>query len=253
MSSLNAIIIDDEPKARQLLRAMLEDYCPEVTVVADAPELVAGIKAINKYKPDLIFLDIEMPGYSGLDLGQFFDVETVDFGIIFTTAYNNYAIEAFKLMAIDYLLKPIAPNLLQAAVNRFQTQRNRFSKAQVQSLQAHFGQRPALKLGLPVGQSIRYIDHSDILLFKGSGAYTEVLLADGEKVLVSKNLGYFEDTLQHVQTFLRVHKSFIINIEHLTEYKKSDGGVVYLKHGTEVPISPDRLPQLLGILQQNSL
>jgi two-component system LytT family response regulator len=115
---MKAIIVDDENKARQLLRAMLSDLCPNVEVVADCDDLPNGVKAIKRHSPDLVFLDIEMPGHSGLELLDFFNDDEVNFNIIFTTAYDHYAIQAFKLSAVDYLLKPLSPKDLVEAVER---------------------------------------------------------------------------------------------------------------------------------------
>src|SRR5688572_5125066 len=115
----SCVIIDDENKARVLLRAMLERYAPDLNILADCNDLPTGVKAIKKLKPDLVFLDIEMPGYSGLELLDFFDEEELNFDVIFTTAYNEYAVQAFRFSAIDYLLKPLQPQQLQDAVERF--------------------------------------------------------------------------------------------------------------------------------------
>jgi two-component system LytT family response regulator len=137
MSIIKSIIIDDEPKARVLLNAIIEQYCPEVRVEALCNDLPSGIKAIKKHKPDLIFLDIEMPGHSGLELLDFFDEEEVNFGIIFTTAYNEYALQAFKFSAIDYLLKPIQHTQLIEAVERFSRKREQSLNQQLKALQSN--------------------------------------------------------------------------------------------------------------------
>jgi two-component system LytT family response regulator len=116
---VKCIIIDDEPKARKLLEAIIQQYCPELTIEALCEDLPTGVKAIRKHHPQLVFLDIEMPGHSGLELMEFFNADEIDFSIIFTTAYNEYALQAFKLSAIDYLLKPIQHKELIESVDRF--------------------------------------------------------------------------------------------------------------------------------------
>ena len=119
---MKAIIIDDEKRARVTLKLLLNEYCPDIEIVAECENLPTGVKAIRKHNPDLVLLDIEMPGHSGLELLDFFDEDDVRFSIIFTTAYNEYAIQAFKFSAIDYLLKPINPDQLVAAIKRLQKQ-----------------------------------------------------------------------------------------------------------------------------------
>ena len=136
---VKCIIIDDEPKARNLLEAIIEQYCPDLTIEALCEDLPTGIKAIKKHKPELIFLDIEMPGHSGLELMDFFDDEEVNFGIIFTTAYNEYALQAFRFSAIDYLLKPIQHTTLIETVE---------NTIYLCNLRCYFGQRQALDLGI---------------------------------------------------------------------------------------------------------
>lgn len=167
MSNIKSIIIDDEPKARVLLNAIVEQYCPKVSVEALCNDLPSGIKAIKKYKPDLIFLDIEMPGHSGLELLDFFDEEEVNFGIIFTTAYNEYALQAFKFSAIDYLLKPIQHTQLIEAVERFGRKREQSQSQQLKALQNNLNVSKSWeekRIVVPNGQNYKLLSPSDILM-----------------------------------------------------------------------------------------
>ena len=141
---IKSIIIDDEPKARLVLQAVLEQYCPNVTVLEHCADLPSGVKAIKKNKPELVFLDIEMPGHSGLELLDFFAPEEVNFNVIFTTAYNEYALQAFRFSAIDYLLKPIQHNQLMEAVARFEQKKGILQQQQILALQQNLYQTTIL-------------------------------------------------------------------------------------------------------------
>lgn len=246
METMKAIIIDDETKARQLMQAMLADHCPKITVVAEADDLPNGIKAIKRHAPDLVFLDIEMPGHSGLELLDFFNEEEVNFQIIFATAYNQYAIKAFKLSAVDYLLKPIDADQLKDAVARAQKQREKQTTSYQLLKHQLMGDRG--KLALPQANGIKFIPFADILFLKGDRAYTEIHCTSGTMLLASRNLSYFEQALDHAPQFFRSHRSYIVNTKAITEYVKSDGG--YLLVGAhQVGISSEKVDALMGLLK----
>jgi two-component system LytT family response regulator len=243
MEGFKAIIIDDEEMARTLLNGMLAEYCPTIAVMELCKDLLTGIKAIRKHKPDLVFLDIEMPGHSGLELLDFFDENEVNFAIIFVTAYNRYAIQAFKLSAVDYLLKPIESDDLIKAVDLFQKQK---SKLNMQVLKENLTGK-SNKIALHNVSSINFIDLDTILYFKADGAYTEVFLNNGKSIMTSKSLKHFENILIDNKNFYRCHKSYIVQVKHISEYIKSDGG--YLKvNSHEVSVSPDKIAYLLELL-----
>lgn len=245
--NMKAIIIDDETKARQLLAAMLTDYCPQVTVVAEADDLPNGIKAIKRHAPDVVFLDIEMPGHSGLELLDFFNEEEVNFQIIFATAYNQYAIKAFKLSAVDYLLKPIDSDQLIDAVARAQKQQAK-QTTNYQLLKHQLSSDSKGKLALPQANGIKFIPFEEILFFKGDRAYTEIYCTNGNMLLASRNLSYFEQALEHAPQFFRSHRSYIVNTKAVTEYVKAEGG--YLLVGThQVGISSEKVDRLMGLLR----
>ena len=236
---MKAIIVDDEPQARKLLTILLRQHCPAVEVVAECEDLPNGVKAIRKQKPDLVFLDIEMPGHSGLELLDFFNEDEVDFGIIFTTAYNQYALKAFKLSAVDYLLKPVDTEELVAAVARFERSLQK-SAAPVQPVAS-----PPQKLGVPVGQSIRFVDTDTIVYLKAENTYTEMMTTEGKGILVSRSLKHFEEALADNPNFFRCHKSFIINKQHVVDYIRSDGGYLQLRPKHIIPVSRNRVDELL--------
>jgi len=247
---LRAIIIDDEIRAVKMLQAILEDTCSEdVEVLAACQDLPEGVKAIKKHKPNLVFLDIEMPGYSGLQILDFFNEEEIDFEIVFTTAYNEFALQAFKLSAIDYLLKPIQPELIREAVNRVISKHNKAENIlKYSALKQNLEVENSKKIAVAIGQSIKFLDIEDIVFIKAEGAYSEIVLKDDSKILVSKNLKHFEDALTISKNFIRVHKSYLINSKYVNEYVKSDGGYLILKDKYEVSITHDKVDKLLSVL-----
>ncbi len=242
--NIKVVIIDDELMARNLLRGLLQTYCPNVEILADCPDLPNGVKAIRKLKPDLVFLDIEMPGHTGLELLDFFNEDEVDFSVIFTTAYNQYAIQAFKLSAIDYLLKPIEPAELEQAVERFEKTANR-QRQDLTVLKENLNRQSERKLAVPEGHSIKFIELDNILYFKADSSYTEIHFTDDSKMVISRTLKNIEETLEGEQHFFRSHKSYLVNMKYVSEYVKSDGGYLLLKNGKEIPVTPDKVQELL--------
>lgn len=241
--SMKVVIIDDELMARNLLRGLLQTYCPDAEVLADCHDLPNGVKAIRRLKPDLVFLDIEMPGHTGLELLDFFNEDEVDFAIVFTTAYNQYAIQAFKLSAVDYLLKPIEPSELEQAVNRYEKNAAR-NKHVYAILKDNLKAQSAKKLAVPEGNAIKFIELSSILYCKADSSYAEIYFVDGSKMIISRTLKNIEDTLGEEHGFFRCHKSYLVNMEYVKGYVKSDGGFLVLQDN-EIPISPDKVQDLL--------
>uniref|UniRef100_UPI0035B4B552 LytR/AlgR family response regulator transcription factor n=1 Tax=Soonwooa sp. TaxID=1938592 RepID=UPI0035B4B552 len=205
-NDINAIIIDDEERARMNLKLLVEEFCPEIKILAECKSLSAGVKTIRKENPALVFLDIEMPGHSGLELLDFFNESEVNFSIIFVTAYNNYAINAFKLSAVDYLLKPINPQDLQNAVALFQKRKNQTDN--LIALKTNLDHSQNKKIAIPTSGKIIFLDLDDILYLKGEGSYTTIIKSDGSSILVSKNLKYFEDFFLEENFLMRVHRSY---------------------------------------------
>jgi two-component system LytT family response regulator len=224
---INAIIIDDEVRARVSLQLLLEEYCPNIKILEQCETLAEGIKAINKFKPNIVFLDIEMPAHSGLELFDFFNEEEIDFSVIFTTAYSQYAIKAFKFSAIDYLLKPIHPEELVEAVKRFEKTKSQNIKILKENLDQN------------------KLNTDQILYVKGEGSYCEIVLSNGEKIICSRYLKNFEDILSNYSNFLRVQKSYIANLNYVSVYNKSDGGNLEFNNKTCIPISLDKVDLIM--------
>jgi len=241
---IRVIIIDDELMARNLLKGLIKEYCPDVTILADCADLPNGIKAIRKHKPDLVFLDIEMPGHTGLELLEFFDEDEIDFTIVFTTAYNQYAIQAFKLSAIDYLLKPIEPAELEQAVERFRKYTHR-NKHTYDVLKDNMSAHAAKKIAVPEGNTIKFLELDSILYFRADSSYTEIHFTDSSKIVISRTLKNIEETLDEQHNFFRCHKSYLINMKYVSGYVKSDGGYIVINEDIHIPLSPDKTQELL--------
>ena len=256
MNHLRAVIIDDETNAREALTNLLRILCPEVEICGEAKNADLGIELIKKEKPNVVFLDIQMPGKTGFDLLSSFG--KVDFGVIFTTAYQEYAIRAFRFSAIDYLLKPIDPDELQAAVEKFKLQVGSVNPQQLQILQDHLDAPASLRLverkkndhqriALPTAEGIHFVQMTDIIQCESLGSYTKFHLVKGPPIVVSRLLKEYEEILDNYY-FFRVHQSNIINLEHIKRYVKGDGGQVWMSDNTEIEVSRRRKEEFLTLL-----
>jgi two-component system LytT family response regulator len=238
-----AIIVDDELRARILLRKILEDF-PEVEVLDECSDLSTAIKSIRKLSPQLVFLDIEMPGRSGLEILEFFDEDEIDFDIIFITAYNQFVFKAFKLSAIDYLLKPVDAEELKLAIDRH-LKKNEKKYNQWNVLKANLENVSQERIAVPNGNSIKFISPEEILFIKADSSYSEIHFVNGSLLIVSRTLKNFEDALNDTNGFMRLHKSYLVNIKQVTDFVKSDGGSVILTSGIQLPVSNEKSPELL--------
>lgn len=246
---ITAIIIDDEPQARIVLKALIKEYINDIQIVGEAASAKAGKKLIEEKQPALVFLDIEMPQLDGFGLLRQF--ETIDFDIIFTTAYSNYAINAIKFSALDYLLKPIDPEELKAAIERYKQKTiNQAPKAEsIYFLPSDFTnlQNQHGKIALPIAKGFKITQISDIFYCEASRNYTNFYLKDNKQVIVGRNLKYFDQKLMSFG-FFRIHESYLINLTHLEEYIKGRGGQVRLSSGVELDVSRNRKSDLLKLL-----
>ena len=232
---LQAIIIDDEIKGRQFMRQLVEKFTPQVKIAGEAANASEGVEVISVVKPDLIFLDIEMPGKTGIEMLK--EIADISFEIIFATAFNHYAVEAFKLGAIDYLLKPVSPGDLIRAVERVEAHRQ-LHEAQTKKyevLRQQFGQ-PFTKITIPTTSGFEFIDFSSIISMQSEGNYTHIRITGGPALLATRKLGEFEELLTPYN-FFRIHKSYLINLAHIKKYTKGDGGVVMMNDGSEIDVA----------------
>lgn len=226
---IRAAIIDDETLARDVIFNYLAEYCPDVEVVAQASSVATAFAAIQKSSPDLVFLDIEMPDGKGFDLLNMFD--KIDFKIIFVTAYSEYAIKAFRFSAVDYLLKPIKIDELVDAVARVRTAEPAGISIEIMNtllsnLRSTSPRQSTLII--PNLKGFEVLKVNDIIMCQADGYCTNFILAGNRKVVSSKNLKHFDGLLMD-QGFLRVHHSYLVNLEHVTGYTRQ--GEILLSEG----------------------
>ena len=243
---LNTLIIDDEWHARISLRGLLESHFPDVHILDEARDVPEGVRLINKYNPDLVFLDVEMPNYSGLELFHFLNRDILKFKVIFVTAYNEYAINAFELSAVDYILKPARKESLQRAIEKARlalaTEPNKSQLAyntEIQTLQDNLQatSNQNQKIALTTGDGTIMVQMKEIMYLKADGSYTYFFLSSNQKILVSKRIAEFE-RLESMGDFLRVHRSYIVNLHHIHRISKQDS--IILENGEEFSISEEK-------------
>jgi two-component system, LytTR family, response regulator len=249
---MRAVIIDDEQKARNLLRILLEENCPQINEIEDADSLPKGVSLINQFKPDIVFLDIEMPGYSGIQLLDFFTREQITFEIIFTTAYSEHAIKAFELNAISYLLKPLRDEQVEGAVKKaiIQIGKSRVSE-RLEELKNTFKASSVRKVGLPVSNGVIFVEFDDIVMLEADRMYTKVSTQSSGDILVSKPMKFFIDVLKEAAEFYRPHRSYLINLKHIKQYVNQDGGYIIMDNQKTVGISKDKKDEFFEVIHGN--
>ena len=245
---IKTIIIDDEQNSREALENLVKSYCPDLHVVSSAASVEEGIKVIKSEKPDLVFLDIEMPDKSGFDLLS--QLGTIDFEVIITTGYEQYAVKAFKTVALDYLLKPIDINELELAVAKVLEKRkkrkvNKNFDVFIQNWKSGGNEQ----IALASSEGFIFVKVRDIIYCKGDGAYTYFYIKDMPRLTVSKNLKEFEELLKD-QSFFRVHKSYLINLNEMKKYIRGDGGYVVMTNGDNVDVSKRKKESFLSNLSK---
>src|SRR5258708_3718340 len=244
---MQALIIDDEKHCREGLSIMLSKYCPEVEVLAQCPGTKAALQAIGKFHPDLIFLDIEMPGMNGFEMLE--NCREYDFEVIFTTAYNEYAIQAIRHSALDYLLKPVNKNELILAVARAKETRQATAPARItQLLELIENSKSSERIALPTIDGLIIVDIKDILYCESENNYTRFHLINEKTLFVSKTLKKVEALLMNDKDFFRIHHSFVINLRYIQRYFKGDGGEISLSNGKNLPVSRTKKPAFLDRL-----
>lgn len=242
MNQKTAIIIDDEEDARRIVRKYVERYCPELLVVAEANGVKKGLEILENNKVDLLFLDINLGDGTGFDLLDALGSATPK--VIFTTAFDDFAVKAFRYHALDYLLKPIEPEDFAKAVENALQQSPETHLQNLQNWMVSFGNIDR-KLAIPTTDGLRFIDISSITMLQADSSYCTVYLSDNKSIVVSKPLKYFADKLIDFPTFLRPHKSFIVNMNCIAEYIKEDGGALRLHDGKKIPISRQKKEQIV--------
>lgn len=248
--AIRALIVDDEADARDNLRLMLEEHCPQVEVVGMAASAEEARKLIGTEDPQALFLDIKMPGEDGFSLLR--SLPEPHLPVVFTTAYDEFALRAFKENALDYLEKPIDPEELDRAVGKLvhsigdpgETKRR---SEGLQALMNDPASPLSTRVAVPSRDGLVLLRHEDILYLEASDSYTVVHVRDGKRTISSKHIRVFEVNLDP-KKFFRVHKSYIINLEHLRSFSRSEGNMAVLDNGALVPVSRRRLPELLAMI-----
>lgn len=249
LRKITSVVIDDEAPAVNNLKLVLEHYCNGIEVVGQANSALEGIKLINEVQPDIVFLDIEMPYGSGFKMLE--GIPQRSFHLVFTTAYEEYAIKAIKERAADYLLKPIEIESVIETTNRIRNYMNatqESSLAQAQDIAPANGRR----LALPDKKGICYYSLDDVIWFQAEGVYTRVGLKNGRNTLVSRHLKEFEKMLSPYG-FIRSHRSFLVNLDHVKEMQWSDGTHLIMSDNKRVEIARRNLQEIKKLMQQRSL
>lgn len=246
MNKINAVLIDDEPRGLSALAKLLEFHCPEVEVMQSCRRASEAKAAIERLHPELVFLDIEMPGKNGFELLD--ELPSIDFEIIFVTAHNDYTTQALHLSAVDYLLKPVNENLLTEAVNRAAKRiGSKVGALPVETFLHNMqqaGTPQKLKLCIPFSKGFQVVDIQKIIYIEADGNYSNFHFTDRPVVCASKTIHEYESLLDDCN-FLRIHKSYVINLDHMTNYIKGEGGNVIMTGGKEIEVSRRKKEVLL--------
>lgn len=234
MTTIRTIMVEDETRSANVLKTLIEEHCPEIELVGHAQTVKDAIEEIKKWKPVLVFLDVELPDGNGFNVLESFPAN--QFSVIFVTAYEHYAIKAIRASALDYLLKPVDADDLIAAVKKLPADTS--GDKRNENLLFNNRQKNGLKqrLALPTLEGLKFIEQSEIVLCEAQGSYTNFQLTSKEKILVSKPLSYFEEILDEEQ-FCRTHQSYIINLAHAKNYIKGRGGYLIMNDNSKVEVS----------------
>ena len=242
---IKAILIDDEAHCLDTLSMLINDYCPEVQVMEQCKSAKQGLAAIEKHQPALVFLDIEMPAMNGFEMLEHFS--EIPFAVIFTTGYDQYAIKAIRFSALDYLLKPIDPHELISAVKKVQEQRHlpmaeqfQMLLKQVQGKEHHFN-----KIAVPTSEGFELIPADQTLYCEANDNYTHLFLKNKTKIIACRTLKEMEEQLQDFPFFVRVHHSYLVNLNEVTKYIRGEGGYLVMSDGSSVNVSRSRKEALL--------
>jgi len=246
-SVIKAIIIEDEEQNLERLQNLLSEHCNDINVIGDANGVKNGFELIDRLKPDLLFLDIQLTDGTGFDLLELFEIIT--FKVIFITAFEEYALKAFRFSALDYLLKPVDPDELVNAVNKAQRQIEPEFKIQFKNALKSIASKDFDKIVLKDSESIYLVDLSDIIYCEADGNYTRFHFILEKPFLVSNPIKAYESFLKD-SLFLRVHRSYLINLRHFKRFEKSEGGKAILSDNIEIPIASGRREELFEFIER---
>lgn len=245
---MTAILVDDEKHCRDVLGLLLHRYCPQVNLLASCAGGQEGLEAIEQHHPDVVFLDIEMPGMGGFDLLE--ACKFNQFGVIFTTAYNEYAIKAIRHNALDYILKPIDKDELMQAVAKADREKAARAPLRVEPFVDYLNrQKMGDRIALPTMEGLQILQSEDIYYCESDGGYTHFFLTNGKKILISKTLKEVEDVLEN-KGFCRVHHGYLINLRYVQKYIRGDGGEVVMANNKNIPVSRNKKQEFMNFLEK---
>ena len=242
---IRTVLVDDEIDSIRVLQKLLESFCPQVAIVGTASGVESALQVIRDTDPDLVFLDIEMSQGNAFDLLN--QLQPQQFQVIFVTAFDNYAIRAFKYSAIDYLLKPVDIDDLRSAVSRVQDRPMENDLSQkMRTLLEHVGslQISQQKMAIPTITGLLFVPVQDILRFEAKGNYTNIYLANNDTIMATKTIKDYEEVLPEA-IFYRIHNSHIINLSRIREYQKGRGGAVVMEDGSIIEVASRRREEFL--------
>ncbi len=249
-SSLLVLIVDDEADARSVLKSYLADYCPNHHLAGEAANVLEAFRKIRELKPDLLLLDIQMADGEGFDLLDMFSSHP--FHVIFTTAHDEFALKAFKYSAVDYLLKPIAPEDFVRALEKAELKHSQDQLFHLMKMMEGKGKKESFdKIALPSQDGLTILSLKEITHLESDGCYTTFYAKDGQRTVVSRSIKEFEELLPDDQ-FFRVHVSHIVNLDFVKKYLKEDGGYAVLQNGLKIPIARRRKEEFLEMLKERS-
>ena len=242
---IKAIAIDDEVHCLETLSILLKESCPQVQLLQQCRSAKKGLEAIEKNKPELVFLDIEMPVMNGFELLEQFT--EISFAIIFTTSYDQYAIKAIHFSALDYLLKPIDPNELKLAVKKVEEQRHLPMAEQFQMLLKQINGKNSgfNKIAVPTAEGFELIPADQVLYLEANDNYTHLFLKNKNKIIACRTLKEMEEQIHDFTFFIRIHNSYMVNLNEVTKYMRGEGGYLVMSDGSSVNVSRSRKDALL--------
>jgi len=241
MTKLRTILVDDEPDCVNLLKFELQQHCPQIEIVGTFSSSTKALNEIDLLYPDLVFLDIEMPVMNGFELLE--KLMPINFNIIFVTAYNQFAIKAFRFSALDYLVKPFDINDLVEAVAKAEKQQQP-STTQLEKLQREIKGAAITKIAIPGQNGVTFIEINDIVFAEASSNYTKLVLLNKQQHIISKTLKDVQDVLEQ-QHFLRIHRQYIINLNHVKQFFRGDNMYVVMDNGENIPVARSQKDKLV--------
>lgn len=244
---IRTVVIEDEEHSRKMLMEMLREHCREIKVVADADSVKTGLTAIAEQKPELVFLDIELQSETSFEILE--RLPEINFELIFTTAFDHYALKAIKFCAIDYLLKPIDLNELQIAVEKAEKRMHReYLNKNLEVLLSNIksNSQNNHRIALSTMEGLLFVNVRDIIYCESSGPYTKFIFKQADKIVTSKHLKEYEDLLSEYE-FFRIHKSYLVNLQEIQKYVRGDGGYLIMSNGSSLAVSKQRKHGFLNI------